>query len=72
MSGSGLLGDSNEPIFGLTYEDAGVPRATRFRGGHVSAFQRGRGPGATAVGPRRGEEKKLPPKRPQSNVMELS
>lgn len=69
MSSSSILGGGYvDPVFFGPVDDRTAPRR---RGGHVSAFQRGRGPGSTAVGPRKGEEKSLPPKRTLGSYLEL-
>lgn len=68
MNGSGLLGGGFiEPIL-ADPEDKTRPFTSRRRS---DALQRGRGPGSTAVGPRKGEERALPPKRELGSYLEL-
>lgn len=65
---SGLLGSGFlEPILAQP-DDKTRPRSSQRRS---DALQRGRGPGSTAVGPRKGEERALPPKRHLGSYMEL-
>lgn len=68
MPNDRLIGpDFDEPIISepKTLEDTVIDHRRKKN----FLYARGPSPGSTAVGPRKGEEKKLPPRRPIGNLL---